>query len=442
MRRRHLVYVVIVCLVGWHLLAYMTMPRKVAEKEPNHDDLVSRELKAVEDELRHHGLIVPKKDQVTSKLPSVTARYTATKVTQPVKHVETNPPVQQISIDPYNAVIPVLVFACNRITVKQNLDQLLKYRPSAEKYPIIVSQDCGHKPTSDAIDSYGAQITHLKHPDLTDISLPWTQRKFQGYYKISRHYRWALNQIFRVLNYSVVIIVEDDLDISPDFFEYFTALFPILERDPTLWCVSAWNDNGKVNNIEDNPLLLYRTDFFPGLGWMLDKNTWLELEPKWPATFWDDWMRHPNQRKNRTCIHPEVSRTRTFGRIGVSRGQFYDKHLKFIKLNDKPVPWTTMDLTYLLKENYDVKFVRDVYECPIVSVAQLQAGVSGSHPVRVQYTSKTDFKSIAKALGIMDDLKSGVPRGGYRGVVSFMFAGRRVHLTPPMPWTGYDPTWN
>jgi len=31
--------------------------------------------------------------------------------------------------------------------------------------------------------------------------------------------------------------------------------------------------------------LLYRTDFFPGLGWMLEKSVWQELEPKWPITY-------------------------------------------------------------------------------------------------------------------------------------------------------------
>ena len=30
------------------------------------------------------------------------------------------------------------------------------------------------------------------------------------------------------------------------------------------------------------PDVLYRTDFFPGLGWMLTKDLWAELKPKWP----------------------------------------------------------------------------------------------------------------------------------------------------------------
>ena len=31
--------------------------------------------------------------------------------------------------------------------------------------------------------------------------------------------------------------------------------------------------------------VLYRTDFFPGLGWMLTKNLWIELKPKWPLKY-------------------------------------------------------------------------------------------------------------------------------------------------------------
>lgn len=35
--------------------------------------------------------------------------------------------------------------------------------------------------------------------------------------------------------------------------------------------------------------------------------------------YWDDWVRQPEQRRNRACIRPEISRTRTFGKIGVSK---------------------------------------------------------------------------------------------------------------------------
>jgi hypothetical protein len=37
------------------------------------------------------------------------------------------------------------------------------------------------------------------------------------------------------------------------------------------------------------------------------------------CSYWDDWVRQPEQRRNRACIRPEISRTRTFGKIGVSK---------------------------------------------------------------------------------------------------------------------------
>lgn len=110
-------------------------------------------------------------------------------------------------------VIPILVMACNRVTVKRSLDKLLEYQPSPELFPIIVSQDCGHAETADVIASYGSKLTHIKQPDLSEIPMPAAEKKFQGYYKISRHYRWALNQVFNTFSYSAVIIVEDDLEV-------------------------------------------------------------------------------------------------------------------------------------------------------------------------------------------------------------------------------------
>ena len=60
--------------------------------------------------------------------------------------------------------------------------------------------------------------------------------------------------------------------------------------------------------------------------------------------------------EGRSCIRPEVSRTKTFGKIGVSNGLFYEKHLKYIVLNKQFVPFTVMDLNFLQKDNYDERY--------------------------------------------------------------------------------------
>jgi len=342
-------------------------------------------------------------------------------------------------------VIPVLLFSCNRVSVNRALDLLISYRPDKEQFPIIVTQDCGHQETRNVIESYGDEIIYIQQPDLSEPKLPEKEKKFKGYFKIARHYGWALNQTLMAMGYDQVIIVEDDLEISPDFFEYFTATLPLLKADPSLWCVSAWNDNGKAGLIDQSaPELLYRSDFFPGLGWMLTKTVWQELSVKWARSYWDDWMRLPEQRRGRACIRPEISRTKTFGKIGVSNGLFYEKHLKYIVLNDKFVPFTVMDMSGFEKEKYDDKFLADVYSRPVVSVDDVRRGnlKSGQGTVRVTYFTANDFKRAAKALGIMDDFKSGVPRTAYRGVVSFMRDGTRVYLAPNRNWAGYDPKWS
>jgi alpha-1,3-mannosyl-glycoprotein beta-1,2-N-acetylglucosaminyltransferase len=31
----------------------------------------------------------------------------------------------------------------------------------------------------------------------------------------------------------------------------------------------------------------------------MPRSFWEEMKPKWPAGFWDDWLREPQQRRNR-----------------------------------------------------------------------------------------------------------------------------------------------
>ncbi|KAL0267937.1 UNVERIFIED_CONTAM: hypothetical protein PYX00_010065 [Menopon gallinae] len=352
--------------------------------------------------------------------------------------------LSQAKLENGGPVIAVLVLSCNRETVQRCLNQLLKWRPSKQQFPIIVSQDCSHQPTTDVILSYGDQLTLIKQPDQTDIVIPPKEKKFKGYFKIARHYGWALNQTFLNFKFDTVIVVEDDLDIAPDFFEYFLGTYWLLKRDPTLWCVSAWNDNGKAGLVDEtHPELLYRTDFFPGLGWMLTSSLWYELMVKWPKSYWDDWIRKTEQRKDRACIRPELPRTKTFGKIGVSNGMFYDKHLKYIKLNEQFVSFTKLNLSYLLKDNYDVAFVKEVYSTPVVSYQELRGGtIVSDGPVRIPYHNKDQYKRTAKYLGLMDDFRSGVPRTAYRGVVSLSYSGRRVYLAPDSNWRNYDISWS
>lgn len=136
-----------------------------------------------------------------------------------------------------------------------------------------------------------------------------------------------------------LLFMEEDLEIAPDFFSYFSAFAPVLERDKSLMCVSAWNDHGQRGRAVNNTAL-YRTDIFPGLGWMLTAELGRELHESWPNGYWDEYMREPKVRKGRQCIFPEVPRTHTFGKVGTSGGQFFDQHLAVMLLNKEEIDWS------------------------------------------------------------------------------------------------------
>merc|ERR1711959_843111 len=77
------------------------------------------------------------------------------------------------------------------------------------------------------------------------------------------------------------------------------------------WCVSAWNDNGFHHSAKD-VCRLWRTSYFPGLGFLLPRYAWDTLRTWWPQAptmGWDYWMRIAFDRAGKECIIPEVSRS-------------------------------------------------------------------------------------------------------------------------------------
>ena len=332
--------------------------------------------------------------------------------------------------------IAVVVIAYNR---PQYLDRALKsifsHHPGSG-FPIYISQDGENAEVARVAEKHGAR--RLVHPRKLLKFKPGTYiAKFPGYSYLAVHYGWALGTLFDDAEaFEGVIVLEEDIEVAPDFFNYFTATAPLLYQDDSLLCVSAFNDNGQQKFASD-PSALYRSDFFPGLGWLITRRLWAELGPKWPgeAGFWDDWLREPPQRRGRASIRPEVSRTYTFGEKGTSQGQF-SKFLRDVRLGSGKSFDVASDTRYLLKPTYDEAFKLAVDAATSIPFEQLLRGGPGSEStadVVVSYSSAKEYVSMCKRLGVMEDLKAGVPRTGYQGVVTLRMGGRRVFLAPSYP---------
>ena len=311
----------------------------------------------------------------------------------------------------------VVLFYNRKKYLEKTMDSLLKAVP-VENFPIFLSQDGDEEGMADFVREKYVEPGHAIHLQFHRPQVH--HERLASYYYIADHYQFALTKIFDVLKYDTVVLVEDDMLVAPDFFTYFQAMAPVLHKDPSLMCVSAWNDNGMEGLIsEDFADELRRTSIFPGLGWMMTRHLWEELREKWPAAFWDDWLREANQTKGRDCVFPTVSRTKTIGEIGSSVGQFYKKYLARIVLNDRYVDWEDVSTKGLDRDVYRQELLDHVAQATTVPGKKRdlrKAMKSAEGDLRTFYT-KLDFKSIADALGLMNDLKEGIPRSSFEGII-------------------------
>ncbi|RKP19475.1 glycosyl transferase [Rozella allomycis CSF55] len=343
-------------------------------------------------------------------------------------------------------VIPILMFGCNRPSIKRALESLLAVRRERiDQHPIYVSLDCKHTETIESVKAFGDAVNFWVVPDhqeeLAKTIPPNTENFMKPYYAISFHYKYALKRLFGTNDYEQVIIVEDDFEFSPDFLSYFRAMLPILVKDKSLYCVSSWNDNGKNELINDERKLIvlvkllgrvFRTDFFPGLGWMMTRELWNEIEGKWPAAFWDDWLREPENRNSRQCIVPEVSRTSNFGKIGTSNGQFYDSHIRHVVKQDGFYDFEANNWDYLGdRERYNQDFLKQVYEYSTKSSLESVKKNFERGNYRIEYADFNEFQNLARTFGLMSDIKGGIPRMSFEGIVTLKYRKQNtVYLAP------------
>ncbi|KAG0456998.1 hypothetical protein HPP92_022155 [Vanilla planifolia] len=297
----------------------------------------------------------------------------------------------------------VVIVACNRPDyLERTITSILKYQTSvASKFPMFISQDGTNPDVKSKALSY-SQITYMQHLDFEPVE---TERpgEIVAYYKIAKHYKWALDELFFKRNFSRVIILEDDMEIAPDFFDYFEATATLLDNDKSVMAVSSWNDNGQRQFVHD-------------AGY----------------TYWDDWIRRKDVHNNRQFIRPEICRTYNFGEHGSSMGQFFHQYLEPIRLNDVKVHWKEMELDYLLEGNFLSYFTKMVAGAKPLGVDFVGKASSMDGDVRIKYNNQAEFEQIAHQFGIFSEWRDGIPRTAYKGVVVFRYhTSKRIFLVGP-----------
>ena len=183
---------------------------------------------------------------------------------------------------------------------------------------------------------------------------------------------------------------------------------------------------------------MYRSDFSRGSGGCSTRGSGASCA-KWPDSYWDDWMRLGETRRGRQSLRPEVCRTFNFGEIGASRGQFFKRYLRTIRLAGASdagsvVDWAGETLEYLEASRYDAS-VRAALDAAIevrhpseVETSRAKAlgtaewgekapdaAHSGDNLYVARYDGVREFEVLARRFGVFPETKDGVPRAGYRG---------------------------
>lgn len=255
--------------------------------------------------------------------------------------------------------IALVVLACNREEyLRRTLSSLASIYTGQVRVFVSIDQDVNcvedeslARGILDVVLNFTSDLncSILRKP----VSEPERTQPVPSTMMIAQHYFWAMEEILTERRFDALILCEDDMEFSPDFFTLFLEAKWILDHDSSVWCVSSWNDIGRWDLASDR-LRLFRTDFFPGLGWMLKRDLWMsELRARWPADHWDWWMRTDTVSLNRDCIVPEVSRTRNIGSSGstvLAGSPFFRKFIAPIAFNQEDVG-TFGDLSYLLTDS-------------------------------------------------------------------------------------------
>ncbi|XP_039110746.1 protein O-linked-mannose beta-1,2-N-acetylglucosaminyltransferase 1 isoform X1 [Hyaena hyaena] len=254
--------------------------------------------------------------------------------------------------------VPVAVIAGNRPNYLYRMLRSLLSAQGVSPQMITVFIDGYYEEPMDVVALFG--LRGIQH---TPISIKNA--------RVSQHYKASLTATFNLFPEArFAVVLEEDLDIAVDFFSFLSQSIHLLEEDDSLYCISAWNDQGYEHTAED-PALLYRVETMPGLGWVLRKSLYKEeLEPKWPTPEklwdWDMWMRMPEQRRGRECIIPDVSRSYHFGIVGLNmNGYFHEAYFKKHKFNTVPgVQLRNVDS--LKKEAYEAEIHRLLSEAEVL----------------------------------------------------------------------------
>lgn len=172
-------------------------------------------------------------------------------------------------------------------------------------------------------------------------------------------YQYVMNIIFTDKQYDVGIILEEKTVPAEDLIDYSLQTETLLYYDPSVFCISYYNDNGYMEYVFSTTQL-YRSELFPTYGYMINRKIWTQVSNNWPSdggSGWDHFIRSYVKEYDLECIIPEYSRVHVVTEYEKSNN---DNNVDD-RSNSSPLEWfkgrsgtNFGELSYLLQANYEL----------------------------------------------------------------------------------------
>ncbi|XP_066948677.1 protein O-linked-mannose beta-1,2-N-acetylglucosaminyltransferase 1-like isoform X2 [Macrobrachium rosenbergii] len=162
-----------------------------------------------------------------------------------------------------------------------------------------------------------------------------------------------------------VIIIEDDLILSPDFLWYFQQTSTLLDEDPTILAVSAHRIQSSGHGRD--PAHILRGKAPPQWGWMADRRILKKWVPKYWGD-WDYWIMSLERADGIDIIFPELSRSLHAGSSGTHIDGFAQAMIYNLESANVQKSINISNLSELQIDKYRSKMARDITRAVPVSL--------------------------------------------------------------------------
>ncbi|XP_064633675.1 protein O-linked-mannose beta-1,2-N-acetylglucosaminyltransferase 1-like [Lineus longissimus] len=250
-------------------------------------------------------------------------------------------------------------------------------------------------------------------------------------------------------NKESVIILEEDLVLSPDFLYFLAQTYQVVRQDKSLLGISAWNDNG-YEEVSTNSTLVYRiSSSFPGFAFLLQRaffENHMKNNQHWCCwrRSWQGWF--PGGLNGSEILIPDVSRVFHLPYV-TARGQMHSTLSKEL-FNRKRVTSREQKVQIahpfsLTREKYEDELFRLIRSSQPIKDANFLQCIMGNLDQRFQPAEKgkvyivyyeqdevNDFillRRLCQCFGLfsLDDYP---PRNLHRGLVRFNYFFNEVLL--------------